>query len=155
MKDLSKKIFILFGMCLLTAVFSACPNKAQNGGQGGGDNPQENKDIHIKSVTLDGQVCNEGKDVLVSKEEAELIVELKETYEELNVKVGSSPVTVVTAGKKVKCNLKGITEAGINVKIEISAKNKTKKNFNFICRIGSVFKLVTVKLRWSYSAAAL
>lgn len=36
MKDLSKKIFILFGMCLLTALFIACPNNAQNGGQGGG-----------------------------------------------------------------------------------------------------------------------
>ena len=146
MKDLSKKIFILFGMCLLTALFIACPNNAQNGGQGGGDNPHENKDIHIKSVTLDGQVCNEGKEVLVSKEEAELVVELKESYEELNVKVDSSPVTVVTAGKKVKCNLKGITEAGMNVKIEISAKNKTKKNFNFIAKKAGEILIASVRL---------
>ena len=144
MNKLSKKIRILLEICLFATLFIGCPNNGQGGGQE--PNKQENKDIHIKSVTLDGNVCNEGKDVLVSKEAAELVVELKETYEDLSVKVGSSPVTVVTPGKKVKCNLKGITEAGVNVKIEISAKNKTKKSFNFIAKKAGEILIANVRL---------
>ena len=131
MKKLFKGMHILVGMCLFAMLFVACPNNAQGGEK---PNPAEKKDILIKSVTLGGVGCEEGKDVFVGEDQAELVVELKEACEDLVVKVNNSATTVVTQGKKVKYNLQGITEAGLTTKIDITAKNKNAKSFNFVAK---------------------
>ena len=144
MNKLSKKMHILAGMYLFAVFFMACPNNAQSGRQE--PNAQGKTDILIKYVTLDGGICHEGKEAFVTKDRAELIVELQKTYEELSVKVGSLPIIVVTSGKKVKCNLQGITDAGILVNIEITAKNKNTKIFNFIAKLGGELVIESVRL---------
>jgi len=131
MKKLFKGMHILVGMCLFAMLFVACPNNAQGGEK---PNPAEKKDILIKSITLGGISCEEGKDVFVGEDQAELVVELKEACEDLIVKVNNGATTVVTQGKKVKYNLQGITEAGLTTKIDITAKNKNAKSFNFVAK---------------------
>ena len=143
MNKLLKNVYILMGMYLCAIIFMACPNNAQNGRET--PDPKGTKNILIKSVTLDGSICGEGKDVFVANAQAELIVELKEAYEDISVKVNNTPVNVT--GKTVaKYNLQGITEAGINVKIELTAKNKNLKTFNFVARKAEEILIASVRL---------
>ena len=143
MKKLFKGMHILVGMCLFAMLFVACPNNAQGGEE---PNPAGKKDILIKSVTLGGISCEEGKDVFVGEMQAELIIELKEACEDLIVKVNNSATTVVTQGKKVKYNLQGITEAGLSTKIDITAKNKNAKSFNFVAKKTGAILIAHVRL---------
>ena len=142
MRKLSKNIHILGGICLLAILILACPNNAQ----GGGGDPQGKKDILIKSVTLGSVLCDEGKDVFVDKAQAELTIELKEVCEDLDVKVNNAPTTVVTQGKKVKYGLQGITEAGLPVKIDITAKGKNAKSFSFVAKLEGKIVIASVRL---------
>ena len=118
------KKYIKFGFLVLLLAFISCRSTTQGG------NTQEVKGkISIKSVTLDGKICEKDKTVEVKKENAELVVTFADAYKNLSVKVGNDEATVT--GNKATCPLKGLTEAEKEIKIVAKAKDKDDATFTF------------------------
>ena len=118
------KKYIKFGFLVLLLAFISCRSTTQGG------NTQEVKGkISIKSVTLDGKICEKDKTVEVKKENAELVVTFADAYKNLSVKVGTDEATVT--GNKATCPLKGLTEAEKEIKIVAKAKDKDDATFTF------------------------
>ena len=118
------KKYIKFGFLVLLLAFISCRSTTQGG------NTQEVKgEISIKSVTLDGKICEKDKTVEVKKENAELVVTFADAYENLSVKVGNDEATVT--GNKATCPLKGLTETEKEIKIIAKAKDKDDATFTF------------------------
>lgn len=138
MKKLLKSFTLCMGVCAFAVIFMACRNNTQN-------TSKDTDEILIKSITLDGKACLEGKDVFVAKDRAELIIELKEIYEDISVKVNKTPIT--TTDKTIKKHtLQGITDAGITVNIELTAKNKKAKTFKFVAKKADEVVIKSVRL---------
>ena len=118
------KKYIKFGFLVLLLAFISCRSTTQGG------NTQEVKGkISIKSVTLDGKICEKDKTVEVKKENVELVVTFADAYKNLSVKVGNGEATVT--GNKAAYPLKGLTEAEKEIKIVAKAKDKDDATFTF------------------------
>ena len=97
-----------------------------------GNNNPTDKTIVITSVTLDKQTCNENAEITVDGAEADLKIEFAEKYAGLAVKVGTGNATL--NDKVASFKVKGITEAGIEVKIEATATGKDKREYKFTAK---------------------
>lgn len=107
---------------LFTIFFTGCPQKPAG-------TEKEKDEIKIGKVFLASRPCTENTETAVDSEKADLIVEFKESYAGLSVKVNNTPATV--KGKTAAAKLTGITEAGIDVTIVAEADGKTAKTFKF------------------------
>lgn len=120
-----------FFALFLTSIFSGCsmdkPAKSEA--------KNEKKvltDIVISSVKLGEKTCVENGEVETEADTAALAVEFAESYAGLTVKVNGEAASVT--GKTAELNLKGITEAGIPVKIIANGTDKNEKVFSFTAK---------------------
>lgn len=100
--------------------------------------------ITVLLVSVDGKPCRENEIFECASDSPKLVIEFKEAYENLKVKVNSAPASV--SGNKAGYSFSGITEDKIKVDITAEAKNKTQFTFSFFLKLKPLQEIVIQKV---------